>query len=56
MSRKIPKMSQTYLCIYMTVVAFDVGRMLPNTDLSQDFMGLVVDGLMDLGTYIWHPL
>ena len=30
--------------------------MLPNTDLSQDFMGLVVDGSMDLGTHNWHPL
>ena len=33
----------------------DVGRMLPNTDLSRDFMGVVVDGSMDLGTHIWHP-
>ena len=40
----------------MTIlIAFDVGRTLPNTDLSQDFMGLVVDGSMDLGTHIWHP-
>ena len=29
--------------------------MLSNTDLSRDFMGLVVDGSMDLGTHIWHP-
>ena len=36
-------------------IAFDVGRTLPNTDLSRDFMGLVVDGSMDLGTHIWHP-
>ena len=35
--------------------AFDVGSTLPNTDLSRDFMGLVVDGSMDLGTQIWHP-
>ena len=26
-----------------------------NTDLSRDFMGLVVDGSMDLGIHIWHP-
>ena len=31
--------------------ALDVGRTLPNTDLSRDFMGPVVD----LGTHIWHP-
>ena len=37
------------------IIAFDVGRTLPNTDLSRDFMGLVVDGSMDLGTHIWHP-
>ena len=37
------------------LIAFDVGRTLPNTDLSRDFMGLVVDGSMDLGTHIWHP-
>ena len=24
-------------------------------DLSRDFMGLVVDGSMGLGTHIWHP-
>ena len=36
-------------------IAFDVGRTLANTDLSRDFMGLVVDGSMDLGTHIWHP-
>ena len=37
-------------------IAFDVGRTLPNTDLSRDFMGLVVDGSMDLaGTHILHP-
>ena len=29
------------------VIAFDVGRTLPNTDLSRDFMGLVVDGLVN---------
>ena len=34
---------------------FHVGGTLPNTDLSLDFMGLVMDGLMDLGTHIWHP-
>ena len=28
---------------------------IPNVDLNQDFMGLVVDGSMDLGTHIWHP-
>ena len=38
------------------IIAFDVGRTLPNTDLSRDFMGLVVDGSMDLGMLIWHPL
>ena len=37
------------------LIEFDVGRTLPNTDLSRDFMGLVVDGSMDLGTHIWHP-
>ena len=37
------------------LITFDVGRMLPNTDLSRDFMGLVVDGSMDLGTHIWYP-
>ena len=36
-------------------IAFNVGRTLPNMDLSQDFMGLVVDGSMDLGMHIWHP-
>ena len=36
---------------FFRFIAFDVGRMLPNTDLSRDFMGLVVDGSMD----IWHP-
>ena len=40
------------MCIF---IAFDVGRTLPNADLSRDFMGLVVDGSMDLGTHIWHP-
>ena len=34
----------------MNLVTFDVGRTLPNTDLSRDFMGLVADGSMDLGT------
>ena len=29
--------------------------MLPNTDMSPHFMGLVVDGLMDLVMYVWHP-
>ena len=43
-----------YVFIYLYFTAFDKGRMLPNTDLSRDFMGLVVDGLMDLGTHIWH--
>ena len=38
-----------------TVIAFDVGKPLPNMDLSRDFMGLVVDGSMDLGTHIWNP-
>ena len=28
------------------------GRTLPNTDLSRDFIGLVMDGSMDLGTHI----
>ena len=37
------------------IIAFDVGRMLPNTDVSQDFMGLVVGQSVDLGTHIWHP-
>ena len=32
------------------IVAFDIERMPPNTDL-----GLVVDGSMDLETKIWHP-
>ena len=41
---------------FLFFIAFDVGRTLPNTDLSRDFMGLVVDGSMDLGTHIWHPL
>ena len=31
------------------IIAFDIGRMLPNIDLSRDFMELVVDGLVDLG-------
>ena len=47
-----------YLYIYLFIylfIAFDVGRTLPNTDLNQDFMGLVVDGSMDLGTHIWIP-
>ena len=38
------------------LIAFDVGRTLLNMALSQDFMGLVVDGSMDLGTHIWHSL
>ena len=33
-------------------IAFDVGRTLPNTDLSRDFMGLVVGRSVDLGTHI----
>ena len=37
------------------IIAFDVGRTLPNTDLSRYFIGLVMDGSMDLGTLIWHP-
>ena len=45
-----------YSFIFIYFIAFDVGRTLPNTDLSRDFMGLVVDGSMDLGTHIWHPL
>ena len=32
-------MTQAYSEI---IIAFDVGRTLPNTDLSRDFMGLVV--------------
>ena len=43
------------IIIIIIIIAFDVGRTLPNTDLSRDFMGLVVDGSMDLGTHIWHP-
>ena len=39
----------------LILIAFDVGRTLPNTELSRDFMGLVVDGSMDLGTHNWHP-
>ena len=35
------------------IIAFDVGRTLPNTVLSRDFF--VVDGSVDLGTHIWHP-
>ena len=35
---------------FSCLIALDVGRTLPNTDLSRDFMGLV-----DLGTHIWHP-
>ena len=34
----------------MIIVVFDVGGTLPNTDLSRDFMGLVVDGSLGLGT------
>ena len=41
-------------CSALLLIAFDVGRTLPNTDLSRDFMGLVMDGSMDLGTHIWH--
>ena len=40
---------------YHPLIAFNVRRTLPNTDLSRDFMGLLVDGSMDLGTHIWHP-
>ena len=36
------------------IIAFDVGRTLPNMDLSRDFMELVVDGSMDLGTHIFY--
>ena len=42
----------TLQCIF---IAFDIGRMLTNMDLSRDFMGIVMDGLMDLGTHIGHP-
>ena len=38
-----------------TIIAFGVGRTLPNTDLSRDVMGLVVGRSVDLGTHIWHP-
>ena len=35
--------SSAYLTkLNFIVIAFDVGRTLPNTDLSRDFMGLVV--------------
>ena len=44
-----------YFFIIIIIIAFDVRITLPNTDLSQDFMGLVVDGSMDLGTHMWHP-
>ena len=36
----------------MIIVVFDVGRTLPNKDLSRDFMELVVDGSMGLGRII----
>ena len=36
-----------YLIKYCLIFAFDVGRTLPNTDLSRDFMELVVDGSAD---------
>ena len=43
-----------YLELYNYVISFDVGRTLPNTDLTRDFMGLVVDGSMGLGKHIRH--
>ena len=39
---------------YKDLIAFNVGRTLPNTDLSQDFMGLVMNESMDLASGIWH--
>ena len=41
-------------CKVENIIAFDVGRTLPNTDLSRDFMGLVVGRSVDLGTHIRH--
>ena len=44
-----------YPKIIQGIITFDVGRTLSNMDLSRDFMGLVVDGSMDLVMPIWHP-
>ena len=46
---------ESYPILAAKIIAFDLGRTLPNTDLSRDFMGLVVDGSIDLGTHILHP-
>ena len=37
----MPVCQSWFLVIYL-LIAFDEGRTLPNTDLSRDFMGLVV--------------
>ena len=36
----------------LIIIVFDVGRTFPNTELSRDFIGLVVDGSMDPGMHI----